>query len=126
MKKVQETVAECVREKAEKRVDLPVVNGMQTPLGGMPDRKMLDKVSPDNPVLLRDISGHSTWANSLALEMSGIDKDTPDPKRGALSNVIKDGHPTGVLREAASQLVQVYRKASNSRREQGGFRVGTQ
>ena len=108
LKKVQETVAECVRKKEEKEW----ITGGQwdaDSLGGMPDRKMLDKVSPDNPVLLRDISGHSTWANSLALKMSGIDKDTPDPKGGIIERD-KAGHPTGVLREAASQLVRFIEK----------------
>ena len=58
---------------------------------------MLDQVAPDNPVLLRDISGHSAWANSRALGFAGIDASTPDPDGGIIE---KDGagSPTGVLR----------------------------
>ncbi|MBN1907540.1 MAG: amidohydrolase [Deltaproteobacteria bacterium] len=108
LKKIQETIAECVRGKKEKGW----ITGGQwdaDSLGGMPDRKMLDKVSPNNPVVLRDISGHSTWANSLALTMSGITRETPDLKGGIIERD-KEGHPTGVLREAASQLLRVMEK----------------
>jgi predicted amidohydrolase YtcJ len=104
LKKVQETIAECVKESKEN----DWITGGQwdaDSLGGMPNRQMLDKVSPDNPVVLRDISGHSSWANSLALEMSGINRDTPNPKGGIIERD-KNGHPTGVLREAAGRLIK--------------------
>ncbi|MEL1251099.1 amidohydrolase [Aurantiacibacter gilvus] len=73
-------------------------------LGVTPTREMLDSVAPDNPVLLTDVSIHSSWANSLALEMAGIDRDTPDPEGGIIERD-RNGDPTGVLRESASQLV---------------------
>jgi predicted amidohydrolase YtcJ len=104
LKKVQEAIAECVKESKEN----DWITGGQwdaDSLGGMPNRQMLDKVSPDNPVVLRDISGHSSWANSLALEMSGINRDTPNPKGGIIERD-KNGHPTGVLREAAGRLIK--------------------
>jgi predicted amidohydrolase YtcJ len=104
LKKVQEKIAECVKESKEN----DWITGGQwdaDSLGGMPNRQMLDKVSPDNPVVLRDISGHSSWANSLALEMSGITRDTPNPKGGIIERD-KNGHPTGVLREAAGRLIK--------------------
>jgi len=71
-----------------------------------PNKEMLDRVAPDNPVLLRDISGHSSWVNSRALEIAGIDADTPNPEGGIIERGA-DGEPTGILRENAANLVAV-------------------
>ena len=53
-------------------------------IGQIPDRAMLDFVSPDNPVLLSDTSGHSAWANSSALAIAGVTADTPNPEGGII------------------------------------------
>ncbi|MFO1467608.1 MAG: amidohydrolase [Steroidobacteraceae bacterium] len=68
-----------------------------------PTRQMLDSVSPDNPVILRDIAGHSVWLNSLALKKAGINRDTPVPAGGIIERDAA-GEPTGILREAAQSL----------------------
>jgi predicted amidohydrolase YtcJ len=73
-------------------------------LGGVPDRYMLDKVAPLNPVQLEDTSAHSSWANSLALEIAGITADTPDPADGIFERD-SNGVPTGVQREAAAYFI---------------------
>lgn len=70
-----------------------------------PDKAMLDKVSPNNPVVLEDISGHSSWANSAALKLAGISRTTPNPKGGIIERDAK-GEPTGLLRESAGGLVR--------------------
>jgi predicted amidohydrolase YtcJ len=72
-------------------------------LGQMPNRAMLDAVAPDNPVLLWDTSAHSSWANSRALALIGITRDTPNPKLGIIERDAA-GEPTGVLREAAAEM----------------------
>src|SRR6185295_12554529 len=64
-----------------------------------PHRALLDKVSPDNPVYLNDISGHSALVNSRALQLAGITKATPNPPGGIIERDAK-GEPTGVLRES--------------------------
>ncbi|MBL8645691.1 MAG: amidohydrolase [Sphingosinicella sp.] len=64
----------------------------------------LDTVSPDNPVMLFDVSGHSLWVNSKALAIAGITKDTPNPEGGIIERDAA-GLPTGVLRETARNLV---------------------
>ncbi|GAA4233254.1 amidohydrolase [Actinomadura meridiana] len=73
--------------------------------GRMPDRADLDAVSPAHPVYLQDFSGHLTWANSRALELAGVTRDTPTPEGGVIH---KDatGNPTGLLAEGAQALVQ--------------------
>ena len=74
-------------------------------LGRTPNRAMLDAVAPDQPVLLDDTSGHSSWANSRALAAAGITRRTPDPSGGIIERD-KAGEPTGVLRESAIDLVR--------------------
>lgn len=68
-------------------------------------RRLLDEVAPDNPVSLVDISGHSLWVNSRALEQAGISNDTQNPSGGVIEKDT-DGDVTGVLREAAAGLVR--------------------
>jgi predicted amidohydrolase YtcJ len=104
-KQLTDTVAGCVKKHAKGEW---VVGGQwdaasfgKTP----PDRSILDKVSPDNPVALTDISGHSTWANSRALELAKITRDTPNPPGGIIEKDAK-GEPTGLLRESATGLVR--------------------
>jgi predicted amidohydrolase YtcJ len=70
----------------------------------LPDKKILDEVVPDRPVYLIAFDGHSSWANSKALELAGIDKQTPDPPNG---KIVRDanGEATGALKEWAGDLV---------------------
>src|SRR5258707_1287692 len=71
-----------------------------------PNRQQLDAVSPKNPLILTHISGHVAVANSLALQLAGITKTTPNPAGGEIE---KDdaGEPTGMLKEgAAMKLVE--------------------
>lgn len=64
----------------------------------------LDAVSPDHPVMLFDVSGHSLWVNSRALAIAGITRDSPNPEGGIIERDA-GGAPTGVLRETARDLV---------------------
>ena len=72
---------------------------------GFPTHASLDKVSPNNPVILTHASGHASFANAKALELSNVTKDTPNPSGG---EILKDkaGSPTGLLRETASRLIR--------------------
>lgn len=74
-------------------------------LGGTFSRLDLDRAAPDNPVELGDLSGHSLWVNSRALELAGITDETPDPAGGVIERD-KNGKATGVLRESAMTLVR--------------------
>ncbi|MBR6812725.1 MAG: amidohydrolase [Oscillospiraceae bacterium] len=60
----------------------------------------LDEVSPDNPVLLQDCYAHGAFANSLAMKIAGIDKNTPDPEGGVIDR-FADQSPTGYFHELA-------------------------
>ncbi|HXT69056.1 MAG TPA: amidohydrolase [Vicinamibacterales bacterium] len=72
---------------------------------GFPTHTSLDKVSPNNPVILTHASGHASFANAKALELSKVTKDTANPEGG---EILKDksGEPTGLLRETASRLIR--------------------
>ncbi|MBC7340203.1 MAG: amidohydrolase [Firmicutes bacterium] len=74
-------------------------------LGVLPARHHLDAVAPGHPVLLTRVCGHVAVANSKALEVAGITRETPDPAGGAIDRNDR-GEPTGVLREEAMELVR--------------------
>jgi predicted amidohydrolase YtcJ len=71
----------------------------------LPDKKYLDELFPDRPVFLEGFDGHTTWANSKALQMAGITRTTPDPPNGKIVRDPKSGEPTGALKESAGDLV---------------------
>lgn len=64
-----------------------------------PTRYDLDKASTDHPIFIYHTSGHLSVANSLALKMAGVTKDTPQPKGGAIERNPETGEPTGLLEE---------------------------
>ena len=69
-----------------------------------PTAKDLDELGIDKPVFLGRIDGHAAWANTAAMTVAGIDRDTPDPTGG---EILRDaqGNATGVLVDAAEGLV---------------------
>lgn len=82
--------------------------------GDLPTKEMIDNITGDNPVFISRLDGHMALANSLALGIANIDKNTPAPKGGT---IVKDakGNPTGVLKDNAQDLVfQVIPQKSNA------------
>jgi predicted amidohydrolase YtcJ len=77
-----------------------------------PDRHALDSVCPDRPAALPSVDGHTVWANSQALRMIGVDRDTPDPVGGQIARD-EHGEPTGILRESASYPLRALMNASD-------------
>jgi len=73
--------------------------------GGMPDKKYLDEIVPDRPVYIEGFDGHTGWANSKALELSGITKTTPNPANGEIVRDSQTGEATGALKEDAANIV---------------------
>ena len=70
-----------------------------------PRKEMIDPFTPDHPVLVSRLDGHMALANSLALKLAGITRDTPDPQGGEIVKDKKTGEPTGILRDNAMDLV---------------------
>lgn len=71
---------------------------------GFPTHAALSAASPNNPVRLTHASGHASFFNAKAMELAGVDRDTPDPPGG---EIVKgpDGAPTGIFNETAQWLV---------------------
>lgn len=71
-----------------------------------PTRWDLDKIAPNNPVFLDRADGHGAVANSAALKLAEVDKNTPNPFGGEISKDKQSGEPNGMLLDAAQGLVQ--------------------
>lgn len=71
-----------------------------------PTRWDLDKVSPNNPVILGRADGHGAVANSAALKLAAVDKNTPNPFGGEISKDKQTGEPNGMLLDSAQGLVR--------------------
>ena len=80
-------------------------NQVLWPVKEFPTAAHIDAVVTDRPVWMRRIDGHAGWANSKALQIAGIDADTPDPVGG---KIIRDsnGNATGVLIDNAMALIE--------------------
>jgi predicted amidohydrolase YtcJ len=70
----------------------------------LPGKELIDQFTSETPVFLERMDKHIGLANSLALSLAGINKNTPDPPGG---EILKDssGEPTGILKDTAMDLV---------------------
>jgi hypothetical protein len=69
-----------------------------------PTKELIDPFTEKTPVFVSRIDGHVGLANSKALELAGITKNTPDPE-GGLIEKDEEGNPTGILKDNAMDLV---------------------
>ncbi len=87
--------------------------------GELPRRDWIDSVTPDSPVFVSRLDGHMGLANGRALELAGITRHTQDPAGGTIVRY-DDGRPTGILKDAAANLVgRVLPLPSEAERERG-------
>src|SRR4051794_4066964 len=70
----------------------------------LPTAALIDAVSPDNPVFVSRLDGHQAVANSLAMKLAGVDRNTKDVEGGV---IVRDasGNPTGNFKDAAEELI---------------------
>src|SRR5437868_3908170 len=71
-----------------------------------PTRADLDNIAPDNPVFLTRADGHAAIANSAALRIAAIDKETPNPFGGEILHDKQTGEPTGMLLDHGQELAR--------------------
>ena len=92
-------VANCAR----RRPDTSFIDGagwtMDQFFNGLPDKKTLDTVVSDRPVILKSATGHQLWVNSRALQLAGIDANTPDPEGGRIDRYPGTNEPSGSVQE---------------------------
>jgi predicted amidohydrolase YtcJ len=74
------------------------------PSKALPTRRAIDAATPEHPVFVQRLDGHMSLANSLALRLAGVTRETADPPGGT---IVRDaaGEPTGVLKDNAADLV---------------------
>jgi len=73
-----------------------------------PTNKVLNEISPENPVFLRGLHGFASWVNDKALKIAGITAETPNPPNGEIVRDTKTGQPTGILTNKAQVLVEKF------------------
>ena len=84
----------------------------------LPRREWIDSVTPDNPVFLSRLDGHMALANSAALRLAKVTKETKDIPGGVIVRDPRTGEPTGVLKDEAMGPVQeVIPEPSNEQRD---------
>ncbi|HEX8189038.1 MAG TPA: amidohydrolase [Pyrinomonadaceae bacterium] len=79
----------------------PNVNGAAP----LPTKELIDAFTPDRAVFVNRLDGHMALANSRALKLAGVTRDTPDPPGGLIVRDPVTGEPTGVLKDAAQGFV---------------------
>ena len=71
----------------------------------LPTKELIDAFTPDTPVFVNRLDGHMALANSYALRLAGVTRDTQDPPGGLIVRDAKTGEPTGILKDAAQGFV---------------------
>ncbi|MDP9098759.1 MAG: amidohydrolase [Verrucomicrobiota bacterium] len=89
-----------------------------------PTRADLDKIAPDNPVFLTRADGHAAIANTAALRIAKIDKETPNPFGGEILRDKQTGEATGMLLDHAQGLVDKNIPAPTEAERREAFVVG--
>jgi predicted amidohydrolase YtcJ len=101
--------AALIKARAEKHPSRWITGGDwdhdNWPGGNLPTKELVDRTTDRTPVFVNRYDGHMALANSYALKLAGIDKNTPDPQGGTIVHDNKTGEPTGVLKDAAMNLV---------------------
>jgi predicted amidohydrolase YtcJ len=75
------------------------------PGGPLPTKNLIDDYTMKNPVFVTRLDGHMGLANSVALKLAGITKETKDPPGGTIVRDSKTGEPTGILKDDAQDLI---------------------
>ena len=105
-----DAMLEQIRKYAAANPDLTFIRGGAWNLGvfpgNSPRRELLDEIVPDRPVYLLSQTGHSAWANSKALEMAGISRETPQTSQIVFDTDPDTGEPSGTVREFAMSMVE--------------------
>lgn len=122
MRTIADVVA-ALRQKATETMSGEWVNGRgydDTLLeeGRHPTRYDLDQASTEHPIYISHTSGHLAVANSLALEMAGVTRDTPQPPGGVIQKDPVTGEPNGVFEESGGLVGRLLPPATEEERQE--------
>ena len=119
-------VLAAIRKFAAAHPDKPWVTGSGWDLPVFPEanprKEQLDEAVGDRPAYIESADGHSGWANSKALALAGVTKDTPDPAGGRIERDPVTKEPTGTLRESARELVSSQIPPSTAEQNTAGLK----
>jgi predicted amidohydrolase YtcJ len=73
--------------------------------GTLPERNWIDSITPVHPVFINRLDGHMSLANSLAIKLAGVDKNTGDVQGGTILRS-PEGNPTGIFKDNATLLIE--------------------
>lgn len=103
-----EEYVEIIKKYIEEHPDMSVYKGAgwSSPQFGEigPSKDILDEICKDKPIVLNGAEGHSLWANSCAIELAGIDNDTPNPMGGVIERN-EDGSAQGTFKDEAQAII---------------------
>jgi len=91
---------------------------------GEQNKRLLDAVAPNNPVMLNDESLHSVWVNSRVLAIAGITRETKAVEGGVIDRDAK-GEPTGVLREVTARDIERFMPKATPEQQALAIKVAT-
>ena len=102
--------AERIRRFAEQRRSNHWITGgdwdhERWPGAPLPTKELIDAFTPETPVFVNRLDGHMALANSLALKLAGVTRETKDPPGGFIVRDPQTGEPTGILKDAAMSFV---------------------
>jgi predicted amidohydrolase YtcJ len=107
--KTPDEIISLVKDYVMQNPDVKIIRGTKWATsafpGGKATKEWLDPHFPNVGIMLSDETGHNAVANSKALEMAGITKDTEDPPYGVIDRDPESGEPTGYLSESAIGLI---------------------
>jgi predicted amidohydrolase YtcJ len=75
------------------------------PDANLPTKESIDRFTPNTPVFVNRLDGHMSLANSVALKLAGVTRETADPPGGVIVRNPTTGEPTGVLKDSAQSFV---------------------
>ncbi len=91
----------------------------------LPTKELIDRYTPDTPVFVNRLDGHMALANSLALKLAGVTRETKDPPGGVVVRDSKTGEPTGILKDAAQSFVWKVNPAASFEEKLAAARAAT-
>ncbi len=95
------------------------------PKADLPTKELIDRYTPNTPIFVNRLDGHMSLANSFALKLAGVTRQTLDPAGGVIVRDPKTGDPTGVLKDAAQGFVRKVIPASTFEEKLAAARAAT-
>ncbi len=91
----------------------------------LPTKELIDRYTPNTPIFVNRLDGHMALANSVALKLAGVTRESKDPPGGVIVRDPQTGEPTGILKDAAQSFVWKVIPASSFEEKLAAARAAT-